>query len=174
MNSPTKCWLVFGALALVVATAALAAGGGCGEDETADTGVGGECCDVYDGCKGKSELDQCEMWYGGETGYCVPSPDPTWMECVPGCPRPEVGQLCEHGCCYIAGNENEFPCGPLGTKLAGETCSAVNDCVCGAVCLERNGGALCWVVCTYGHECEMGSCTDTGLGFSVCAEEESE
>jgi hypothetical protein len=167
MNSQNRCFLVFGALVLVMATGAVAAGEGCGKDETADA-----CCAAPDVCKDKSELDQCEVLHGEGLGYCVRSPHSTWMECVPGCIKLEL--QCDYGCCYSAGKKNEFPCGPAGTKLPGEECFSVNDCVCGTVCLERNGGAFCWVVCTDDDECDTGTCTETDLGFSVCEDEEPE
>ena len=48
----------------------------------------------------------------------------------------------------------------------GAACGAVNECVAGAQCLDRDGVFSCLLICT--DTCNNGTCTDTGLGFSVC------
>ncbi|MBI5527072.1 MAG: hypothetical protein HY897_12120 [Deltaproteobacteria bacterium] len=51
------------------------------------------------------------------------------------------------------------------------TCSEACPCPVGVQCLD-NGGMFCWTVCTDDADCtEPAVCTDTTLGFSVCAEE---
>ncbi|MBI5527073.1 MAG: hypothetical protein HY897_12125 [Deltaproteobacteria bacterium] len=157
MNKTTKAtlWIigVFAALSLGVYFA------GCGDDEAADIGTGGETP-----AKCAAAGDACET-AAGVKGKCleVTGSDP---QCFGECTT--VGDACDLGGCYYTADGNF--CFEAGTKAAGEACGAAAECVVGVQCLDQ-GGMFCWTVCTEDGDCtEPAVCTDTTLGFSVCAE----
>ncbi|GEM_PF-5783522 len=130
--------------------------GGCGEDEgTADAGTAANPCD------GKKAGDACTG------GYCYEKVG-VGVICAKECTVIGVDEVCATGdACYLIG-EHKI-CVKAGTKKAGEACGVANDCEAGAMCLQPEGGSMaCFTVCAKDEDCSGGTCTDTGLGYSVC------
>jgi hypothetical protein len=119
-----------------------------------DSGGEGECEYAGDYCPG---------------GRCFEKVDTGDLFCAAECTT--VGDACDLGGCYYT-TDGPY-CFEAGTKVPGETCGASAECIVGAVCLQADGPMMCWLVCAADEDCdEPAVCTDTGLGFSVCAVEE--
>lgn len=129
----------------------------CGDEESIDGGVSRHECD------GKANGDPCSA------GVCVMLGDEP--ACAPECTIP--GETCElsetAGACYNTGKPDRHACLDVGSKAKGEACAALNECAAGMACLspEDPESFRCHEVCNV--DCAEGTCTDTGLGFSVCA-----
>ena len=134
--------------------------GGCGSDETTtDAGT-----TVTNPCDGKKSGDACTG------GFCIDKVG-GGLECAKECTTIGTDSACGTGeGCYMIGANKV--CVTAGTKKTGDACGVANDCEAGNTCLQPEGGSLtCYLVCKKDADCGGGTCTDTGLGFSVCVPE---
>lgn len=112
-------------------------------------------CDVDSNCTGAGA--RCLLQIDDGTGNPVPGVTVCTNHCDPaaqsGCPS---GQACY---AYEDGTKDYTDCTLPGTRAVGQTCSVVEDCQLGLMCISQGGTDVCRRTCEVGTACTTGSCT---------------
>lgn len=93
-------------------------------------------------------------------GQCQPACDLFLQDCGAGAGGVERG-------CYPQSGTNQ--CIATANKVINDACTAINECIPGAICTNASGSFQCKRMCDAVHPCSSGGCISTSTpGISVC------